>query len=45
MRKVVLVVMLVVCLFSINASAWAAGSLAKGNVVYQGEGPPKDPPK
>ena len=44
MKKVVLLVMLALCVVTVTSSAFGAG-LAKGNVVYQGPGEPKDPPK
>jgi hypothetical protein len=44
MKKLVLLVMLVLCLVSVSASVWAAVPV-NGKVVYQGPPEPKDPPK
>jgi hypothetical protein len=41
LKKMILMVMLALCLFTFSAAAWGAG-LMNGEVVYQG---PPEPPK
>jgi hypothetical protein len=42
MKKLVMVLMLVMCLVTVSVSAWGMGPIVKGDVIY---GDPEEPKK